>query len=67
MATVPGPGNGHHKAVSGITTCTPFTGHGAGGPSLDQVIASKIGGDSRFRSIQLACRRNRLEESISGT
>ena len=38
-ATMPGPGNGHHKAISGVATCTPFTGHGAGGPSIDQAIA----------------------------
>ena len=52
-ANTSGPGNGHHKAVSGVTTCTPFTGHGAGGASIDQAIAAKIGRESRFSSIQI--------------
>lgn len=64
VATVPGPGNGHHKAISGIVSCTPFTGHGAGGASIDQVIASKIGGDSRFRSIQIGVSQESFGESI---
>lgn len=63
-ATVPGPGNGHHKSISGLTTATPFTGHGAGGPSIDQVIASKIGGESRFRSLQIGVSQESFGESI---
>jgi len=39
-ASVPGPGNGHHKSISALMTATPFTGHGAGGPSVDQIFAS---------------------------
>ena len=50
--------------MSGITSCTPFTGHGAGGPSIDQVIASKIGGDSRFRSLQIGVSQESFGESI---
>src|SRR5580765_6359903 len=42
-ANATGPGNGHHKAISGVVTCTPFTGHGAGGPSFDQAVAAKLG------------------------
>lgn len=64
VATLPGPGNGHHKAISGVVSCTPFTGHGAGGPSFDQVIANKIGGDSRFRSIQIGVSQESFGESI---
>ena len=52
-ATAGGPGNGHHKAISGVVSCTPFTGHGAGGPSIDQAIAAKIGKESRFSSIHV--------------
>ena len=63
-ATASGPGNGHHKAISGVTTCTPFTGHGAGGPSLDQVIAAKIGKESRFSSIQIGVSQESFGESI---
>ncbi|HXJ40483.1 MAG TPA: DUF1552 domain-containing protein, partial [Bryobacteraceae bacterium] len=64
VATYPGPGNGHHKAISGVVSCTPFTGHGAGGPSIDQAIATKIGGDSRFRSIQIGVSQESFGESI---
>jgi hypothetical protein len=63
-ATAGGPGNGHHKAISGVTTCTPFTGHGAGGPSIDQAIAAKIGRESRFSSIQIGVSQESFGESI---
>ena len=63
-ANVTGPGNGHHKAISGVTTCTPFTGHGAGGPSLDQAIAAKIGRESRFSSLQIGVSQESFGESI---
>jgi Protein of unknown function (DUF1552) len=52
-ARLPGPGNDHHRSMSGLMSGTSFTGHGAGGPSFDQAIAAKIGGNSRFgESIQ---------------
>jgi len=63
-ANATGPGNGHHKAISGVTTCTPFTGHGAGGPSIDQAIAARIGRDSRFSSIQIGVSQESFGESI---
>ena len=63
-ANVSGPGNGHHKAISGVTTCTPFTGHGAGGPSIDQAIAARIGRQSRFSSIQIGVSQESFGESI---
>ncbi|HLK63521.1 MAG TPA: DUF1552 domain-containing protein [Bryobacteraceae bacterium] len=63
-ANVSGPGNGHHKAISGVTSCTPFTGHGAGGPSIDQAIAAKIGRQSRFSSIQIGVSQESFGESI---
>ena len=63
-ASVPGPGNGHHKSISGVVSATPFTGHGAGGPSVDQVIAAKIGVDSRFRSLQIGVSQESFGESI---
>jgi hypothetical protein len=52
-ARIPGPGNGHVNSMSGLMTCTAYTGRGAGGPSFDQVLAGKIGANSRFRSIQV--------------
>jgi hypothetical protein len=63
-ANVSGPGNGHHKAISGVTSCTPFTGHGAGGPSIDQAIAAKIGNQSRFSSLQIGVSQESFGESI---
>ena len=50
--------------MSGLMTCTPFTGRGAGGPSIDQVIAAKIGGESRFRSLQIGVSQESFGESI---
>lgn len=63
-AGLPGPGNGHHNSMSGLMTCTRFTGRGAGGPSIDQAIASKIGGESRFRSLQIGVSQESFGESI---
>lgn len=53
IARSPGPGNDHHRSMSGLATGTPFTGRGAGGPSIDQVLAAHIGTESRFRSLQI--------------
>ena len=48
-ARLPGPGNSHYPSMSAVVSCEAFTGRGAGGPSIDQVIAGKLGRDSRFR------------------
>ena len=63
-AGLPGPGNGHHNSMSGLMSCTRFTGRGAGGASIDQAIAARIGGDSRFRSLQLGVAQESFGESI---
>jgi hypothetical protein len=63
-AGLPQPGNGHHNSMSGLMTCTRFTGRGAGGESVDQAIARKIGGDSRFRSLQIGVAQESFGESI---
>jgi hypothetical protein len=52
-AAAVGSGGTHPASMSGLMTCQPFTGRGAGGPSIDQIIAGKIGGESRFRSLQI--------------
>src|SRR5258706_740054 len=52
-AAAKGMGNGHTNSMSGLMTGTPFTGRGPSGASIDQVIASKLGADSRFRSLQI--------------
>ncbi len=63
-AGLPGPGNGHHNSMSGLMTCTRFTSRGAGGTSIDQAIAPKIGGGSRFRSLQVGVAQESFGESI---
>jgi len=63
-AGLPGPGNGHHNSMAGLMSCTRFTGRGSGGPSLDQAIAGKIGGESRFRSLQIGVAQESFGESI---
>src|SRR5215475_5248091 len=63
-ARIPGPGNGHHKSMSGLLPGTAYTGRGCAGPSIDQAIASKIGGDTRFRSLQIGVCQESHGESI---
>jgi hypothetical protein len=63
-AALPGPGNGHHRSMSALVTGTPFTGRGAGGASIDQAIAGRIGGSSRFRSLQIGVSQESFGESI---
>ena len=43
-------------------TCTRLTSNGPGAPSLDQILAAKIGGNSRFRSLQIGV----SQESFGG-
>src|SRR5262245_64824973 len=33
-ARVPGPGNGHHKSMSGLVSGSAYTGRGCAGPSI---------------------------------
>ena len=63
-ARLPGPGNDHHRSMSALVSGTQFTGRGAAGPSVDQVIASRVGGNSRFRSLQLGVSQESFGESI---
>jgi Protein of unknown function (DUF1552) len=59
-----GKGNGHTNSMSGLMTGTDFTGRGPGGPSIDQIVASKIGGNSRFRSLQIGVAQESFGESM---
>jgi hypothetical protein len=63
-ARLPGPGNSHYPSMSAVVSCKTYTGRGAGGPSIDQVIAQKIGGDTRFRSLQVGVCQESFGESI---
>ncbi len=48
-----GVGNGHQRTMSALMSGEKYTGTGAGGPSIDQLVADKIGGNSRFPSLQI--------------
>lgn len=63
-AAAAGQGNGHTNSMSGLMTGTQFTGRGPSGPSVDQVIAAKIGGESRFRSLQIGVAQESFGESM---
>src|SRR5262245_21830663 len=63
-ARLPGPGNDHHRAMSSLVSGTSFTGRGAGGASIDQLIAARIGGKSRFRSLQIGVCQESHGDSI---
>jgi len=45
-------------------SCTPFSGRGASGASIDQAIAGELAGDSRFRSLQIGVSQESFGESI---
>ena len=57
-------GKGHHGAMSSLMSGAAFTGRGAGGPSIDQVMAQHIGNESRFRSLQIGVCQESFGESI---
>ncbi len=63
-AAAKGRGNGHTNSMSGLMTGTPFTGRGPSGASIDQMIAAKIGDDSRFRSLQIGVTQESFGESM---
>ena len=63
-ARMPGTGNDHHRSMSALMTGTVYTGRGAGGPSIDQMVAAKIGGASRFRSLQIGVCQESHGETI---
>ncbi len=54
--------DGHSTAMSALMTCTRFSGRGPSGASLDQLVAAKLGSDTRFRSLQIGV----SQESFGG-
>ena len=63
-ARVAQPGNSHYPSMSALLSGMPFTGRGAGGPSFDQVVARKLGGQTRFRSLEIGVCQESFGESI---
>ena len=59
-----GAGNAHQRSMSALVSGEKFTGRGAGGPSIDQLIAQKIGRDTRFRSLQIGVCQESFGTSI---
>jgi hypothetical protein len=57
-------GDGHSTAMSALMTLTHYTGHGPGGPSVDQVIARKLAAETRFRSLQVGVSQESFGSSI---
>src|SRR5438477_1090152 len=55
-------GNGHPQSLCALMTCTRLSSTGPSAPSLDQVLAGKIGGNTRFRSLQIGV----SQESFGG-
>jgi hypothetical protein len=55
-------GNGHPQSLCALMTCTRLSSTGPSAPSLDQTLAAKIGGNSRFRSLQIGV----SQESFGG-
>ncbi len=63
-ARMPSTGNDHHRAMSAMVTGKTFTGRGAGGPSIDQILAAQTGAASRFRSLQIGVCQESHGDSI---
>ncbi len=55
-------GNGHPQSLCALMTCTRLSSAGPSAPSLDQILAGKIGDNSRFRSLQIGV----SQESFGG-
>jgi Protein of unknown function (DUF1552) len=63
-ARLNGQGNGHFSALCGLMTGLPYNGRGATGPSIDQILAKKIGTKSRFHSIQVGVAQESHGENV---
>ncbi len=57
-------GNGHFSALCGLMTGTAFNGRGASGPSIDQILARRIGTKSRFPSLQIGVAQESHGEQV---
>jgi len=63
-ARLNGQGNGHFTALCGLMTGTAYTGRGASGPSIDQILAAKMGAKSRFHSLQIGVAQESHGENV---
>ncbi len=63
-ARLNGQGGGHFNALTGLMTGTGYNGRGAGGPSIDQILAARIGSKSRFHSLQIGVAQESHGENV---
>jgi hypothetical protein len=63
-ARLNGQGGGHFNALTGLMTGTGYNGRGAGGPSIDQILAARIGTKSRFHSLQIGVAQESHGENV---
>src|SRR5579864_3697731 len=56
--------NGQFTALCGLMTGTAYTGRGASGPSIDQILAAKMGDKSRFHSLQIGVAQESHGENV---
>ena len=63
-ARLGGQGNGHFTALCGLMTGTAYTGRGAAGPSIDQILARRMGAKSRFHSLQIGVAQESHGENV---
>lgn len=55
LAGLVGPGDSHTRGTQNLLTGCPMTSNGlAGGPSVDQVVAAHVGGDTPYASLESA-------------
>lgn len=59
-----GVGNGHQRSMSALVSGEKYTGLGAGAASIDQLVARRVGGDSRFPSLQIGVCRESFGSSM---
>jgi len=63
-ARINNQGNGHFTALCGLMCGAMYTGRGAAAPSIDQLLAAKIGTKSRFRSLQIGVAQESHGENV---
>ena len=57
-------GDGHSTSMSALMTCTHYTGRSPGGPSVDQILARRMGDETRFRSLQVGVSQESFGSAI---
>jgi hypothetical protein len=55
--------SGHPTSMSALISCTRYNGRGPSGPSFDQILARRLGDNTRFRSLQVGV----TQESFGGS